>query len=48
MYYETNAMVEWLWDSFLLFIRILVVLSIITTVSAVLGWLHAWWNEGGR
>ena len=42
-------MVEWLWESFLLFTRILVVLSIITVVSAVVsavvGAVYAWWNE---
>ncbi len=38
-------MVEWLWESFLLFIRIFVVLSIITALTAAAGYLLAWWNQ---
>ena len=48
MYYESMKMVEWLWDSFLLFIRIFVILWIITVVTAGAGWLLAWWNEAGQ
>lgn len=38
-------MIEWLWESFLLFVRVFVILSIITMISAGLGWVLAWWNE---
>ena len=37
-------MVEWLWESFLLFLRIFVVLSIITVISMILATVYAWWG----
>ncbi len=40
-------MVEWLWDSTLLFLRIFAVLVILNIIVAALSTFYVWWNEGG-
>ena len=37
-------MIEWLWESVLLTVRVFVILSILSMIGAALGWLLAWWN----
>ncbi len=39
-------MSDWLWESFLLFLRIFIILSIFTVIGVVLSVFYAWWNEG--
>ncbi len=39
---------EWLWESFLLFIRIFTILVIINVVGAALGVAYAWWNQPAK
>ena len=39
-------MSEWLWESFLLFLRVFLVLSIIGAIGSIVAGLYAWWEEG--
>ncbi len=38
-------MAEWLWDSLILFLRIFIILSLLTVVGVFAGVLYAWWNQ---
>ena len=38
-------MLEWLWESVLLFLRIFTILTIFTVIAAVLSVAYAWWNQ---
>ena len=41
-------MVEWLWESVLLTIRIFVILSIFTVIAAALSIIFNWWEGDDR
>ncbi len=41
-------MIEWLWESLLLFVRIFTILSIINVVGAALGVVYAWWSQPAK
>ena len=38
-------MVDWVWGSLLLFLRIFFVLSLLAIAGVVAGVLYAWWNQ---